>query len=152
VSVSTAPKTASNAALAPVATASWDGALGSWWQLPTLTADEAVALTETGVLLDARAAERYRGEVEPVDSRAGHIPGARSAPTAHNLKDDSFLPTGELREEYGDLAGSAVGVYCGSGVTAAHEIAALAIAESRPRCIRVRGRPGRQTPPAGGHP
>jgi len=97
-------------------------------RLPTLTADEAAALAETGVLLDARAAERYRGEVEPVDPRAGHIPGARSAPTAHNLKDGTFLPTGELRKKYGDLSGSEVGVYCGSGVTAAHEIAALAIA------------------------
>jgi thiosulfate/3-mercaptopyruvate sulfurtransferase len=128
-----------------------DGALGAWrahgfalstgdeqntagdvvltgGQLPTLTADEAAALAGTGVLLDARAAERYRGETEPVDPRAGHIPGARSAPTTHNLRDGSFLPTGELREKYGDLSGSEVGVYCGSGVTAAHGIAALAIA------------------------
>ncbi len=97
-------------------------------RLPTLTTDEAAALAETGVLLDARAAERYRGEVEPVDPRAGHVPGARSAPTADNLRDGFFRPTGELREKYGDLGGAKVGVYCGSGVTAAHEIAALAIA------------------------
>ncbi|MFD5823833.1 rhodanese-like domain-containing protein [Lentzea sp. NPDC060358] len=96
--------------------------------LPTLTADEAAALTDKGVLLDARAAERYRGEVEPVDPRAGHIPGARSAPTAGNLRDGAFLPTDELRARFADLAGSDVGVYCGSGVTAAHEIAALAVA------------------------
>jgi len=100
--------------------------------LPTLSADEAAALPETGVLLDARAGERYRGEVEPIDPRAGHIPGALSAPTAANLRDGVplFRPTDELRERFVSLgAGSGkVGVYCGSGVTAAHEIAALAIA------------------------
>ncbi|MFJ5986176.1 rhodanese-like domain-containing protein [Lentzea sp. NPDC092896] len=96
--------------------------------LPTLTADEAAVLADKGVLLDARAAERYRGEVEPIDPRAGHIPGARSAPTAANLKDGAFLSTEELRAKYADLDGADVGVYCGSGVTAAHEIAALAIA------------------------
>lgn len=96
--------------------------------LPTLTADEAAALADKGVLLDARAAERYRGEVEPIDPRAGHIPGARSAPTTGNLRDGAFLPTEELRARFEDLDGSDVGVYCGSGVTAAHEIAALAIA------------------------
>jgi thiosulfate/3-mercaptopyruvate sulfurtransferase len=97
--------------------------------LPTLTADEAAALATTGTLLDARAGERYRGEVEPIDPRAGHIPGARSAPTTGNLRDGIpfFKPTGELRERF-RAAGTDVGVYCGSGVTAAHEIAALAIA------------------------
>ncbi|MFD4668522.1 rhodanese-like domain-containing protein [Lentzea sp. NPDC058450] len=95
--------------------------------LPTLTADEAAALADKGVLLDARAAERYRGEVEPVDARAGHIPGARSAPTAGNLVDGAFLPTEQLRARFADLPGENVGVYCGSGVTAAHEIAALAV-------------------------
>jgi thiosulfate/3-mercaptopyruvate sulfurtransferase len=97
--------------------------------LPTLTADEAAALPATGVLLDARAGERYRGEVEPIDPRAGHVPGARSAPTTENLRAGVplFRATGELRERFRDVRG-AVGVYCGSGVTAAHEIAALAIA------------------------
>jgi len=102
-------------------------------QLPVLTADQAAALAEDtdGVLLDARAGERYRGEVEPIDPRAGHIPGALSAPTADNLTaDGTFRPTAELRDRFAQLkAGSAeVGVYCGSGVTAAHEIAALAVA------------------------
>ncbi|HTF47145.1 MAG TPA: rhodanese-like domain-containing protein [Pseudonocardia sp.] len=103
-------------------------------QLPVLTADRAAALAEDtgGVLLDARAGERYRGEVEPIDPRAGHIPGALSAPTADNLTaDGTFRPTAELRDRFAQLnaAGSAeVGVYCGSGVTAAHEIAALAVA------------------------
>lgn len=103
-------------------------------QLPVLTADQAAALAEDtdGVLLDARAGERYRGEVEPIDPRAGHIPGALSAPTADNLTaDGTFRSTAELRNRFGQLnaaGGAEVGVYCGSGVTAAHEIAALAVA------------------------
>ncbi len=99
--------------------------------LPTLDADGAAALARTGVLLDARAGERYRGETEPVDPRAGHIPGARSAPTAASLSaDGTFLPAEALRARFSALgaAGDApVGVYCGSGVTAAHEVAALAL-------------------------
>jgi thiosulfate/3-mercaptopyruvate sulfurtransferase len=97
-----------------------------------LTADEAAALARDGVLLDARAGERYRGETEPVDARAGHIPGARSAPTAGNLTaDGSFAAADALRARYaalGVVPGTEVGVYCGSGVTAAHAIAALRIA------------------------
>ncbi|MFT2690998.1 sulfurtransferase [Clavibacter zhangzhiyongii] len=100
--------------------------------LPTVDEDGAADLARTGVLLDARAAERYRGEVEPVDPRAGHIPGARSAPTAETVDaTGAFLPAGALRERYAALGirpGEPVGVYCGSGVTAAHEVAALAIA------------------------
>ena len=93
--------------------------------LPTLTADQAA---NARVLVDARAGERYRGEVEPVDPRAGHIPGAISLPTAENLAaDGTFLPTEDLRRRFAELGGE-VGVYCGSGVTAAHEIAALAVA------------------------
>jgi len=95
--------------------------------LATVTADEAAAWAGgTGTLLDARAAERYAGLVEPVDPRAGHIPGAVSAPTAANLgADGRFLPDEELRARFGALAGP-VAVYCGSGVTAAHQVAALA--------------------------
>ena len=98
--------------------------------LPTLTAGEAAALPGTGTLLDARAGERYRGEVEPVDPRAGHIPGAVSAPTGDNLRPGLplFKPAAELRERFAAYADGPVGVYCGSGVTAAHEIAALAVA------------------------
>ncbi|SEO42851.1 sulfurtransferase [Trujillonella endophytica] len=101
--------------------------------MPTVTADEAAALPRGGgVLLDARAAERYHGEVEPVDPRAGHVPGARSAPTTANLAPDgTFLPVAVLRERFaalGAVPGAEVGVYCGSGVTAAHEVAALAAA------------------------
>ncbi|MGY1815243.1 sulfurtransferase [Blastococcus sp. SYSU D00820] len=100
--------------------------------MPVLGIDEAAALPGRGVLLDARAAERYRGEVEPVDPRAGHVPGAVSAPTAGNLTGDgTFRPAGELRARFaalGAVPGASVGVYCGSGVTAAHEVAALAVA------------------------
>ncbi|MBC2642674.1 MULTISPECIES: sulfurtransferase [unclassified Rhodococcus (in: high G+C Gram-positive bacteria)] len=100
--------------------------------LPTLTADEAAELAARGRLLDARAAERYSGQTEPVDPRAGHIPGARSAPTSENLRPDGrFAPAEALRERFaavGAEPGTTVGVYCGSGVTAAHQVAALAIA------------------------
>ena len=104
--------------------------------LPVLDADAAAALPARGVLIDARAGERYRGETEPVDSRAGHIPGAINLPTAANLTADGrFLPVTALRKRFTaaveateDGEAGTVGVYCGSGVTAAHEIAALRIA------------------------
>lgn len=105
-------------------------------QMPLLTIEQAAALPAEGVLLDARAAERYRGEVEPVDPRAGHIPGALSAPTAGNLDADGrFLGAAALRERYEALGvrdGVPVGVYCGSGVTAAHDILALTVAGFSP--------------------
>jgi thiosulfate/3-mercaptopyruvate sulfurtransferase len=101
--------------------------------MPVLDADEAAALpTARGVLLDARAVERYRGDTEPVDPRAGHVPGAVSAPTADNLAPDGTFATAAVLSrrfaERGVHSGTAVGVYCGSGVTAAHEVAALAVA------------------------
>jgi thiosulfate/3-mercaptopyruvate sulfurtransferase len=101
--------------------------------MPVLSIDEAAALPSSGgVLLDARAGERYRGEAEPIDPRAGHVPGAVSAPTTENLSPDGrFRPAPELRERFAALGaepGTTVGVYCGSGVTAAHEVAALAAA------------------------
>ena len=101
--------------------------------MPVLTIDEAAALPASGgVLLDARAGERYRGEVEPIDLRAGHVPGAVSAPTTENLgPDGTFLRTPELVDRFVGLGvgpRKKVGVYCGSGVTAAHEVAALAAA------------------------
>ncbi|EPR75767.1 Thiosulfate sulfurtransferase, rhodanese [Leifsonia rubra CMS 76R] len=103
---------------------------------PVLSADDAAALPQSGVLLDARAGERYRGETEPIDPRAGHIPGAVSAPTAGNLGSTGrFLDAETLRERYealGVSADRAVGVYCGSGITAAHDALALTIAGFRP--------------------
>jgi thiosulfate/3-mercaptopyruvate sulfurtransferase len=89
------------------------------------------AISDQHLVLDARAGARYRGEEEPLDARAGHIPGAVSAPTAENLSTDgTFLPAADLRDRFGalDIGDRAVTVYCGSGVTATHQIAALAIA------------------------
>ncbi|MFC8038583.1 sulfurtransferase [Paenarthrobacter sp. NPDC057355] len=101
-------------------------------RMPSITEQEASQWSREGVLLDARAGERYRGEVEPIDPRAGHIPGALSAPTTQNVSSDgTFLPAGELRRRFVALGldeNSNVAVYCGSGVTASHEIAALEIA------------------------
>jgi thiosulfate/3-mercaptopyruvate sulfurtransferase len=117
--------------------------------LPLLDAAGAGKLARGGVLLDARAAERYRGEVEKVDPVAGHIPGAVSAPTAANVHADGhFLDPAALRARFvelgvragagrdmaepgGGVAGGGpvvAGVYCGSGVTAAHEVLAMRIA------------------------
>ncbi|MGV0852648.1 sulfurtransferase [Mycolicibacterium phlei] len=85
--------------------------------LPTVRADEL--LDRSGVLLDARAPERYRGEVEPVDPVAGHIPGAVNLPSTSLLAED-----GTLRRDV-SLPDADVAVYCGSGVTASVVIAAL---------------------------
>ncbi|MER5910943.1 sulfurtransferase [Streptomyces sp. NPDC001982] len=97
-----------------------------------LDADGAAALARSGVLFDARAGERYRGDVEPIDRAGGHIPGAVSAPTNENVGPDGrFLPAEELRARFTALGASGeaeVGVYCGSGVSAAHEVLALAVA------------------------
>lgn len=94
--------------------------------LPTVGVEALEAWT--GTLLDARAAERYRGETEPIDPKAGHIPGATSAPTTDNLAADGrFLPTEDLVARFRGLDGP-VASYCGSGVTAAHQMVALAIA------------------------
>jgi thiosulfate/3-mercaptopyruvate sulfurtransferase len=95
--------------------------------LPTVTADEVAAWPGAGTLLDARAAERFAGLVEPVDPRAGHVPGAVSAPTWGNVDAlGRFLPDDALHARFSDVSGP-VAVYCGSGVTAAHEVAALAV-------------------------
>ena len=101
--------------------------------MPVLDAAGASALAQAGLLLDARAGERYRGEQEPVDPVAGHIPGAVSAPTADNVNPDgTFRGGADLAARFAVLGASrpaaAVGAYCGSGVTAAHEVLALALA------------------------
>jgi len=100
--------------------------------LDLLDADAAAAIARGGLLLDARAGERYRGETEHVDPVAGHIPGAVSAPTAENVdKDGTFKPPGDLAARFKALGVSEdrpVAVYCGSGVTAAHEVLALTLA------------------------
>lgn len=85
------------------------------------------------VILDARARERFEGRSEPVDARPGHIPGARSAPFVENLvaPGGAFLSATELADHYrklGALEAEQVVCYCGSGVTACHDLLALAIA------------------------
>ena len=93
----------------------------------TLAADE-VAERSHLTLVDARASERFRGEVEPVDPIAGHIPGAVNVPSTSVLDSEGrFLDTAELRDRFAGLGGD-VGVYCGSGVTAAVVLAALSVA------------------------
>ena len=105
-------------------------------ELPVLSADRAAQLATTGLLLDVRATERYRGEVEPIDPRAGHIPGAVSAPTTDNLDPAGrLLPAAALARRFAGLGAdptTRVGVYCGSGVTAAHAALALTLAGFAP--------------------
>ena len=83
------------------------------------------------LILDARSAPRFRGEIEPIDPVAGHIPGAVSAPFEQNLTPEgTFLPPAALRRRFEQLMKSVppenVICYCGSGITAAHNIIALA--------------------------
>jgi len=84
-------------------------------------------------LLDARAGERYRGEKEPVDPKAGHIPGAISAPWMENLGPDGrFKSPAALRERFAALgAERGAVVYCGSGVNATHDLLAMEVAGLR---------------------
>ena len=98
---------------------------------PTRLVDRAEVLARLGapdrVLVDARAAERYRGEVEPIDRRAGHIPGAINLPFGGNLSGGRFLDREALRRRFAPLEGAGeVVVYCGSGVTACHDLLAMA--------------------------
>ena len=93
--------------------------------------DELAARLGSLRLLDARAPERYRGEVEPIDPAAGHIPTALSAPSTDNLGPDGrFLPLEKLRERFGELAGGEAEAvsYCGSGTTACHNVLAARLA------------------------
>lgn len=111
------------------------------WEARALDRDDLVDRAELGgllatpperfVLLDARAGERYRGELEPVDARPGHIPGAKSAPWAGNLREGRFLEHAALRERFAALGVETDGyvvAYCGSGVTACHDLLALRLA------------------------
>lgn len=98
--------------------------------MPTVDAVGAAELARTGLLIDARAPERYAGEQEPIDPVAGHIPGAANSPTTGWLAEDgSFRP--DLADHWATVQGERraqgdVAVYCGSGVTAAHHVLALA--------------------------
>jgi thiosulfate/3-mercaptopyruvate sulfurtransferase len=109
---------------------------GDWIGVPGhLTAvgdDEAAALPARGVLIDVRAAERFRGEAEPLDPVAGHVPGAVNAPLTGNTDEvGRFLSAADLRSRFEALGvGTEVPVaaYCGSGVTACQTILALRLA------------------------
>lgn len=92
-----------------------------------LSIDDAARWPDRGVLLDVRAPERYRGDVEPLDPVAGHIPGAINLPTPLYLEQGRFRPAAELRAVFASAGigeDTPVAAYCGSGITAAH--AALA--------------------------
>lgn len=92
---------------------------------PTVSADRIAAGGLT--LLDARAPERFRGDTEPVDPVAGHIPGARNVPSTGLLAaDGTFLPSADLSQTFAGLDAAGTAVYCGSGITAAVTLAALA--------------------------
>ncbi|MEH1164566.1 sulfurtransferase [Micromonospora sp. CPCC 205539] len=102
--------------------------------LPVLDAGQAAALAtaDDAVLLDVRAAPRYRGEVEPIDPIAGHVPGAANLPAPEYVGPDGrFAAADVLRERFaaaGVTEATPVGAYCGSGVTAAQAVLALHLA------------------------
>ncbi|KRD30576.1 sulfurtransferase [Lysobacter sp. Root916] len=103
---------------------------GNFDQHRLLDADAVRAhLDAGGLLIDARAAERFRGDVEPLDRVAGHVPGARNRPYAQNLQDGGFKPAGELAQGFaavmGEQAPQQTVVMCGSGVTACHHLLAM---------------------------
>jgi thiosulfate/3-mercaptopyruvate sulfurtransferase len=96
--------------------------------MPTVDAAAVLAGLGRAWLLDARAGERFRGDVEPLDSVAGHIPGARHRFFKDNLQPGgNFKPAADLRAEFDALAVPAAGVIhqCGSGVTACHNLLAM---------------------------
>jgi len=100
--------------------------------VPVLDAERAARVARDGILLDSRAGERFRGETEPIDPVAGHVPGARNAPMADQLTSDGRFRSGEELRDYFSALGvddaSEVGTSCGSGVTAAHTALALHLA------------------------
>lgn len=106
----------------------------SAWQLPTVDIDTVNALRTNPEwkVLDVRSAPRFRGETEPIDPIAGHIPGAVNLPFSENLIGDRFKSAEELRAQYAKLLGSTTPdhlvVHCGSGVTACHTLLALELA------------------------
>lgn len=90
-------------------------------------------------LIDARAPARFRGEVEPLDPVAGHIPGALNRPFAENLADGRFKPAAQLRQEFESLlAGrdaASVVHQCGSGISAVPNLLAMEIAGFAPTAL-----------------
>jgi thiosulfate/3-mercaptopyruvate sulfurtransferase len=109
-----------------------DFTLATTPRMPVVDVDDVLAVE---VLVDARAAERFAGEIEPVDPVAGHIPGAVNVPTTENLDDRGrFRSAEELRAAYARVGADGsrqVAAYCGSGVTAAHDVLAMEVAGIR---------------------
>ncbi|MFC5434253.1 sulfurtransferase [Microbacterium suwonense] len=114
-----------------VPTPEGDVALTSPGRAGTIDTDGVAGWPQTGVLLDARAAERYRGETEPIDPIAGHIPGARNLPIGRMLTDDGcFRPASDIAAAFDEVGVDGtipVAAYCGSGITAAQLALAGAI-------------------------
>lgn len=111
----------------------FDGSLRPGFLVPK---EDMVRTHRERLVFDARAAERFRGDTEPVDPRAGHVPGARNAPFTQNLTADAvpvFRRPGDLRAHYAALGAEerVPVVYCGSGVTACHDLLALRLAGLR---------------------
>jgi thiosulfate/3-mercaptopyruvate sulfurtransferase len=103
--------------------------------MPVLGADAAVDIAERGVLLDARAPERFRGETEPIDPVAGHVPGAGNLPAGSLLDGDGrWRPAEDLAAALRGLVGDSgpVGAYCGSGVSATMLVLAAEVSGVRP--------------------
>jgi len=125
-----------SAAGRPISTTAARPTAGDWTgrpgHLPVVEADHLPDVTRDGVLVDVRAAERFRGEHEPIDPVAGHIPGARNAPLSGNTDEvGRFLPDSDLRRRFEDLGvgdGVQIAAYCGSGVTATQTLLALRLA------------------------
>jgi thiosulfate/3-mercaptopyruvate sulfurtransferase len=91
-----------------------------------VAAEDLLNLGASDTLIDARALPRYKGEVEPLDTKAGHIPGAINADFTKNLDDSGlFLSKEALKARFSSLAGNSLISYCGSGVTGCHNILAL---------------------------
>ncbi|MFB7893781.1 sulfurtransferase [Microbacterium sp. NPDC056044] len=96
-----------------------------------LSIDDAAALAASGVLIDVRAAERFRGEVEPIDAVAGHIPGAVNLATGAYMDGERFRDAATLRALFATVGvgdGVTAAAYCGSGVTAAQAVFAAELA------------------------
>ena len=104
---------------------------------PLVDVVEVGDVPAVAVLVDARAPERFHGETEPLDPVAGHVPGAVNVPTSRNLADDGrFRSAEELAATYaavGAVRGADVAAYCGSGVTATHDVLAMEVAGIRAR-------------------
>jgi thiosulfate/3-mercaptopyruvate sulfurtransferase len=104
------------------------------WERPLYSIEQVDALRQNSdwKVLDVRSAPRYRGETEPIDPVAGHIPGAVNLPFSENMHDGVFKEPAALREQYlellGDTPSERLIVHCGSGITACHTLLALELA------------------------